>query len=535
MLKILLKKQMAEAFRGFFYDQKKNKARSHNATAVFILLYAFLMIVLVGGGLAVYGVELAPALASVDLLWFYDAVFALIALGLGVFGSVFNTFAGLYQGKDNDLLLSLPIPVRYILFSRLIGVYLMGLMFSGVVLLPTWIVRLIFAPFSASALFGGLIQIVLISILVFVLTCLLGWVVAKIASKLKNKSFLTVLIALVLIALYYVVYFKGYSAMTAIIHNPETVDGAAIKGKAYPVYLIGQVGEGRLIPCLIVAAVILVAAFLTFLVLDRTFIKIATTPASESKKRYKETTAKMRPLWLTALIRETRRFTSNAGYMLNLGLGAVFAPVLGVLAIVKGPAFAARMIDAGLPAGSIGMGLAGLFCIAAAMNCIAAPSVSLEGSGIDLVRSLPIPTKTVLLAKAENHILFTVPPLLIGSILGVIGLREYISVASAVFVFVLPLVFCCFTAFYDLTLNLLMPNLHWTTEMTVIKQSAVILVAILSAPAIGMVLTGGGVALSLVLPAVLVGLILTAPLILATVGLYFAVTVWGVRVFDELQ
>jgi hypothetical protein len=46
---------------------------------------------------------------------------------------------------------------------------------------------------------------------------------------------------------------------------------------------------------------------------------------------------------------------------------------------------------------------------------------------------------------------------------------------------------------------------------------------------------GGGFALSLILPAVLVGLILTAPILLATVGLYFAVTVWGVRIFDELQ
>lgn len=535
MLKILLKKQMTEAFRGFFFNAKKNQSRTHAVTVVLILLYAALMVLVLGGMFAYAGVKLAAPLASVDLLWFYNAVFAMIALGLGVFGSVFNTFAGLYQGKDNDLLLSLPIPVRYILFSRLLGVYLMGLMFSAVVLLPAWIVRMIAAPFTVSSLFGGLLLIVLISLLTFVLSCLLGWVVAKIASKLKNKSFLTVLIALVLIVLYYVVYFKGFNALTTIEENPENVNGGAIKSKAYPLYLIGLVGEGRPIPCLIVTAVVLAAVVLTYFVLDRTFIKIATTTASSAKKEYKEKAAKMRPLWLTVLLREAKRFSTNAGYMLNLGLGTVFAPVLGVLAVVKGPAFAARMIDAGLPAGSIGMGLAGLFCIAAAMNCIAAPSVSLEGSGIDLVRSLPIPTKTVLLAKAENHILFTVPPVLIGSIIGVIGMREYISVASAIFVFVLPLVFCCFTAFYDLTLNLLMPNLHWTTEMTVIKQSAVILVAILSAPAIGMVLTGGGVALSLVLPAVFVGLILTAPLILATVGLYFAVTVWGVRVFDELQ
>lgn len=534
MLKILLKKQMTEAFRGFFYDAKNNRARSHNVTAIFILLYAFVLIGMVGGGLAFFGVQLAPAMASVDLLWFYDALFAMLALGLGVFGSVFNTFAGLYQGKDNDLLLSLPIPVRYILFSRLIGVYLMGLMFSGAVLLPTWIVRLIAAPFSVSALFGGLLQIVLISILVFVLTCLLGWVVAKLASKLKNRSILSVLIALPLLALYFFFYSKGTNSLQRIIENPETVNGSAIMGKAYPVYLIGQVGEGRPIPCLIVAAVILAAAFLTYLVLDRTFLKIATTPASAGKKRYKETSAKMRPLGLTALMRETRRFVSNAGYMLNLGLGTVFGPAVGVFAIVKGPAIAANMVENGLSENVIGIGLAGLIAVACSMNAIAAPSVSLEGSGIDQIRSLPIPTKTVLLAKVENHLLFTLPAALLSSVLSVIGMREFLSVSTAVFVFVLPIAFTFFIAFYDLTLNLLMPNLHWTTEMTVIKQSAVILIAILSGPAIPLLMTIGGVALSAFLPAVFVGLILTAPLILATVGLYFAVTVWGVRVFDEL-
>ena len=534
MLKILLKKQMTESFRGFFFDQKKNRARSRAATAAFIVLYAVLMLGLIGGGLAAVGASLAPALASVDLIWFYNALFAMLALGLGVFGSVFNTFAGLYQGKDNDLLLSLPIPVRYILFSRLIGVYLMGLMFSAVVLLPTWIVRLITAPFTVGALFGGLLQILLISLLVFVLSCLLGWVVAKIASKLKTKSLLTALIALVFIALYYFVYFKGVDAVQAIVENPESVDGGAIMSKAYPVYLLGQVGEGRPLPCLIFTAVVALATFLTYLVLDRTFIKIATATSASTKKAYKETTAKMRPLWLTALLREAKRFSSNAGYMLNLGLGTVLGPALGVFVLIKGPAFVANLVEKGFPADRIGLGLAGLVCIAIAMNAIAAPSVSLEGSGIDLIRSLPIPTKTVLLAKAGNHLLFTVPAALLASLLGVIGLREYLSVPSAIFVFVVPVLFSCFIAFYDLTLNLLMPNLHWTTEMTVIKQSAVILVAVLSGPVIPILLTVAAVTVPLS-AAVVFGLIFLAPLLLATVALYFAVTVWGVRVFDELQ
>lgn len=534
MLKILLKKQMTEAFRGFFFNAKKNQSRTHAVTVILILLYAALMVLVLGGMFAYAGVKLAAPLASVDLLWFYNAVFAMIALGLGVFGSVFNTFAGLYQGKDNDLLLSLPIPVRYILFSRLLGVYLMGLMFSAVVLLPAWIVRMIAAPFTVSSLFGGLLLIVLISLLTFVLSCLLGWVVAKIASKLKNRSFLTVLIALVLLVLYYVVYFKGFNALTTIEENPESVDGGAIKSKAYPLYLIGLVGEGRPIPCLIVTAVVLAAVVLTYFVLDRTFIKIATTTASSAKKEYKEKAAKMRPLWLTVLLREAKRFSTNAAYMLNLGLSTVLLPALGVFMLLKGHDTAAALLATGrMTPDLIGTGVAIVISIVSSMNAIAAPSVSLEGTGIDVIRSLPVPTKSVLLAKAGNHLLFTVPSVLIASLLSVISLRDVIPVSGAVFVFVLPLLFTVFISLFDLTLNLLTPNIHWTSEITVIKQGLGIILALVSGILFPVLMF---VAASfLPLSALWIGLILSAVLAAASIGLYHAITTWGVRVFENLQ
>ena len=51
---------------------------------------------------------------------------------LVAFGSVFNTDAGLYLLKDNNLLLAMPIPVAALVGSHLIGVYLMGLLYSVV-------------------------------------------------------------------------------------------------------------------------------------------------------------------------------------------------------------------------------------------------------------------------------------------------------------------------------------------------------------------------------------------------------------------
>ena len=534
MLKILLKKQMMEAFRGFFVNSKKNQRRAPKITVLLIALYAVLMVVVLGGMFSALSVGLCAPLAGAGILWLYFFILAMIALFLGVFGSVFNTFAGLYQGKDNDLLLSLPIPVRYILFARLLGVYLMGLMFSGVVLLPAWIIRLIAVDFTVGAFFGGLLLIVLISLLVFVISCLLGWVVAKITSKLKSKSFLTVLIALVGIVLYYVVYFKGVNIVEGLMNDPAGIDAAAIKGKALPFYLIGRVGEGDPFACLFVTAFVLIVVALTYLVLDRTFLKIATTPASSTKKQYREKRVAMRPLWLTALLREARHFTANAGYMLNLGLSTILCPALGIFLLVKGAVLREAFLQfEGVSPDMIGMGLALIICLASSMNAIAAPSVSLEGKGIDVIRSLPVPTKTVLLAKAGNQVLFTLPAVLLTSLFGVIALRGTLSVSSVVFVFVVPALFTVFLSLYDLTLNLLTPNLHWTNEIAVIKQGLGIIVALLSGFALPSLMLVGVIFLPI--SAVWLGLIYSVTLLLPIIGLYFAVTTWGVEVFEKLS
>ena len=49
MVKTLLKKQLGEIFRSYFYDAKKNKPRSKASTILFILFFVFLMVGILGG------------------------------------------------------------------------------------------------------------------------------------------------------------------------------------------------------------------------------------------------------------------------------------------------------------------------------------------------------------------------------------------------------------------------------------------------------------------------------------------------------
>lgn len=200
MLKLLLKKQLFEIFRSYFYDAKKNKARSRLATALYIGLFVLLMAGILGGIFTLLAVKLCGPLAAAGLGWLYFALTGGIAVLLGAFGSIFNTYAGLYLPKDNDLLLSMPVPVSSLVAARLSGVYLMGLMYSAVVILPAVVVYWATVGITVSAVLGGLVLTLLISLAVLVLSCALGWVAAKISQKLRNKSLVVVLASLVFIA-----------------------------------------------------------------------------------------------------------------------------------------------------------------------------------------------------------------------------------------------------------------------------------------------------------------------------------------------
>ena len=137
MLKILVKKQLAEVFKRYFYDAKKNKMRSKWAVAAWFVFFFVIMVGLLGGTFSFLAMTLCKGLVSAGMGWLYFLLMSGIAIVLGAFGSVFNTYSSLYLSKDNDLLLSMPIPVRTIIASRLINVYLMGTMYASIVLLPS--------------------------------------------------------------------------------------------------------------------------------------------------------------------------------------------------------------------------------------------------------------------------------------------------------------------------------------------------------------------------------------------------------------
>lgn len=476
MLKILLKKQLAEIFRSYFYDAKKNKARPKAAVIGYMVFFVVLMVGVLGGLFTFLSYSLCKPLVSADMEWLYFAIMGLLAVFLGVFGSVFNTYAGLYLAKDNDLLLSMPIPVSAIMGSRILGVYIMGLMYSGIVIIPAAVVYMLQAASTAVGYVGPILFVVLISVFVLTLSCALGWVVAKISRKLKNKSFITVIISLLFIGAYYFFYFRAQTILNDIIQN-AAVYGNKIKGSAYPVYLFGNAGTGDPLSMVILTAVVAALFALMWVMISRSFIKIATATGNGEKKVYRAKRSERKSVDSALLSKEFARYTSSPNYMLNCGLGTLLLIVFGVFLLIKGGEYSKLLgqIFIGHP-GTVPILFTAIVCLVASMNDITAPSVSLEGKTIWLAQSLPVTPWQVIRAKLFVQLSVTAIPALfcIACALIVGGF----TVAEAVMSIVISLLFVLFAALGGMTAGLKMPNVHWTSEITPIKQSGSVLLTL---------------------------------------------------------
>ena len=529
MTRALLRKQLMEVFSWLYRDKKSGKHRSVKGVVgwglLYLLLFAFL-----GVMFGVAAVTLCGPLLTEKMGWLYWCLMGLIAIFFGVFGSVFNTYSSLYQAKDNDMLLSMPIPTSRILLVRLSGVYAMGLMYELIVMIPTVVIWLMNAPFSMVGTIHVLLIPLVLSLLILVLSAILGWVVALIAVRVKHKNIITVLVSLVFIAAYYYLYARAYSLIQLILLNPETV-GSRLKAVFYPLYHMGMAAQGNILSMIVFTVIVVVAFMIAYWVLSRSFLKLATANRGVAKSAYKEQSVKVKSVHSALLQKEFSRFTGSANYMLNCGLGVILMPVSAAALVWKADLVrefsSLSAIQEYIPLLAIAT-----ICLLMTMNDMAAPSISMEGKNLWIVQSLPVSGKQVLLSKLKLPLLLT----WISAIPLVIAVEWLIkpSLLNGILIPAAASFYALLMAEIGLVLNLKMPNLHWTSEIIPLKQSAPVTLALLGGWLIIVALAGIYVLLRNVVSVTAFGILLCTVLLIAGGWLYHWLMTKGAKIFETL-
>ena len=531
IFKCLLKKQMYELNKSIFVNYKDGTKRSKGSVAG-IVTFLGLLFLFLGVMFYLFASEMCKSFLAIDLVWLYFTIFGGLAIMLGVFGSVFNTYASLYKVKDNDLLLSMPIPAKCILLVRLTGVYLTVLLYTSIVMIPALIAFYIYCAPSFSAVVLSLVLFFMISLFVFSLCCILGYLVAKITAKIKNKSFVTVIVSLLFFAGYYALCFYSNEIISSIVASGTAFAGN-VKKFAYPFYAMGKMCEGDWLAGLIFSSICIVIFALVYLVMSRSFLKIViSTTDNGSEVKTKE--FKARSTNQALLSRELKRFFSSATYMLNCAIGSVFMLCISVYMLFSAGSIKMLLAELMPFLGDINVLFALILTLfLASMNEITSPSISLEGKNIWIVQSLPIDSFNILKAKINLHLIVTLPFVILTSICSCIAFK--VEILASILILFTSVIFTFLEAEVGLAINLKFPNLNWQSESVAVKRGVAVMISMFGSGVFVIVLAVlFYFAKAVIEPTLFVVLSLAIVLALSIV-LYFYLKNKGAKIFASLK
>ncbi len=473
MVKALLHKQFLQMTKFLYQDAKSGKRRNAGS----IILFGLLLVYAFGAfGLLFFMMSdaLCRPLTEIGFGWLYFALMSSMAGVMGIIGSVFTTYSSLYQGKDNETLLAMPIPPSLILLARMLSCYLTTFFFEMLVLIPAELAWIFAGFFSVPSLLVFIGLLFLLPLFTLAIACLLGWLIALVAGHVQHKSFVTVALSMLFLVAYFYIYSQAGQLLTLILTNAEQL-ATTVQKALYPVYLTGRALTGEWLPFVIMALLYLAAFGLVYWLLTVTFLRLATTKYAGKRQVYRaKETMKTTPAGSALLRREFARLKSSPTYLMNGALGTLLMPVAAIVLIVKRQA----VTDVLSIFGGRGMALlvAAAIGFAVSMNALTAPSVSLEGKSLWIVQSLPVSSWDVLKAKLRMHLILTLVPALILAAAGIFVFG--LSLTDAVLLLVFTVLFTLFSALFGLFLNLKFPNLNWTNEAAAVKQSTAALFTI---------------------------------------------------------
>lgn len=475
MLKLMVSVRLGEMKNWLVGRNRSKKGSAGRMMALYALLmvYAFGMMCffLYTTIFSVIG----PAFFALDLGWLYFAIFIMIDFGLMFIGSVFMTKSELFEAKDNELLLSLPIPPRSILAGRMVSLLIVNYLLDLVSVIAAVIAWLNVSRPQAGSVAAFVITVLALPFLALAVSSLFGWIISLLTRRVRRKSIVSTVISLIFLIAYMIGIQRLNGAMLSLADKAQS---AAEGLKAVtPLYWMGTAIANADVKNLILSLLFMLIPFAAaYMILSATFSKTTSFRPGAAKLKYKGVIDKGRPVRRALFIRELRRIYTSSAYMLNAALGAIFMVIGAAVLLIKTDAV--RDLIGQLDEFQVFVQPV-IIVIIGAMNgmvTVSAPSVSMEGKSIWITRSVPVDTKDILLMKLAAHMVIAGPATLLISIASAIVFQA--RGVMLLLMIAVPLIFSVFSGLVGLIANIKHPGLDWINETQALKNNISVLIAI---------------------------------------------------------
>lgn len=475
-----------------------------------------------------------------------------IILAFAVFGTALMTlFEGVYKSgpilfncKDDQLLLSLPIKRSTVVFIRVFKFYIFELLFNSVFLVPMIIAYMLWAEsITVSFIITSIIVVLLVPIIPIAISCIIGAITSSVSSRFKYKNLMTTAVSMLFIMIIFMISYNMDNFINYIIRNATSISDFISK-LYYPagvyVSLTLNFSFIKLLVFILVHVIIFVG--LIYL-LNKYYFSINTrlkSVTTTSNTNVKDLSYNSSSIMNSLIKKEFRELFNTPVLIVNALFGLVLFIIMTIVIMSKADAFvdminmfAESDFSVDIVFEYTPLVVLGLLMFTSFMTSITSSLISLEGRKINILKSLPVEVKKILMAKVYTCLIITTPVLSLGTILLCVKLK--VGIINSVLLLGISVILPLMSHLLGLVVNLKFPKLEYDNPAEVVKQSTSSFVSVMA----GMILlfVCGFIIYNLV-NKVSITVVILIPLVLFLVVdllLYLILTNWGVKAFKELS
>ena len=465
----LLKATMSEGMNLFrIYTKKKN-------TFTKIIVPIIIMLILMGL-MYTYSELIMEKLEIVNAQFVLLSLFIILTSALSLIEGIYKSGNLLFNCKDDDLLLSLPIRKSTVLFIRAFKFYIFELLYNSLFLIPAMIVYARYMNPGITYYIISIIGLLIFPIIPILLSSILGTFITFISSKFKGKNQVQTLITVffLLVVLYF--SYNSENLLINIAQNATSINDFITK-LYYPAgAYIELITKFNIIKLLEFIFVNLGLFIITIILIGRVYFNINTNIKSVRRNKLNKKYKIKSSTPTKALIKkEFNRFINSPVFVTNAGFGVVLFVLGCILISVKFnsfieiiikilPTITADYIKSYMP-----VLLFGFICFTSFMTSISSSMISLEGKSFNILKSLPLKPYKIIKSKILTAILIMFPCIFIGDI--IIFIRFKLDFKSIMLTLTASILLPLISETIGIIVNLKYPRMDAKNDTEVVKQS----------------------------------------------------------------
>lgn len=486
-LRLLLKIQVLSLFD---INKRLHSGKQAMAGIVAVALAALILVALV----VAYTVTIAQSLVVFELANYIPLLAFALAVTIVIFPTFLKANGTLFALKDFDQIISMPIPVRTVVLSRLIPLFAINVAISAAIIVPMMTVYFTEGFAGASGLPGVIeviflvIAVILMPMIPMILATLFAAAIAFVSARFRYANLvMSGILMLALVAL--VIASFGFSSAPDGNNALLMVDGQIFDalGGIYPPAAWAAsgitAGDTSAFFAFVVLSVFL--AIVAIFVLSRIFVPvnqrlmaIKSRPSSATSRGGRARIVKQRSPLYAFMAKEMRLLISTPIYFLNSCMGYALALAicaLAAIATVMGSSPVSMLPAEFSPV--IALFIPWLLALIVGMTSPTSASVSLEGKARWLMFTAPASTRVTLGAKLVLTLVLIVPTSLICATL--LAFAFGFGIAEALIIALCSLSAGGLSATLGLALDAHRPNFSWTSPYEPVKRGLPVMVSIL--------------------------------------------------------